>query len=346
MSFVTKYKLEAKDVTGTTWTAEIQKDGYTGSVINVTGMSDFLNFEYFGDDDMYTQNIMGSRCTLSVYANTDFTFSDLYSSENFEYKVIIKHDSTLFWTGWILADSHSEAYDWAPYPVHITAVDGLGLLSAFKWDDMGISSRVAVSSVLYTMLAYVKITTFHEYVNIFESTMDKGVGDSPFNQLYIHPDAFKGEDCYTALSEILKSFNAGIRQDQGVFIIYRFLELKDTSMKGRVYASGGSPTSTTRTPLQYIKRPTQDSYFWDYDGGITMMTPRIKNMIANHNYQFRDSILVNPDFPYEEFDSSYDIDGWAKSSGTDSRPLANSSRTDSKNGVFIFNTSALHSNYI
>lgn len=346
MAFATKYKLEAKDTLGTLWTAEIQKDDYAGDVTTLKGAADFLNFEYFGDDDMFSQNIMGSRCTINVYAFTDFAFSDLFSCENFEYKVLIKYGSTLFWTGFILADSHTESYDGTPYLVSITATDGLGLLSAFKWDDLGITTRTNVASVIYAMLSNVQITSFTEFVNIFESTMNQTINDSPLDQIGIHQDAFKGEDCYTALNEILKSFNAGIRQDQGAFIIYRFLELKDTSMKGRIFTSGSSKSSTTQTPLQYINRPTQPSNLWSYDGGSIMMSPRIKNLIANHDYQFRKSIFKNPDFPFEEFDGSYDISGWVKSTDTDSRPLANAMKGGDENGVYITDTSALHDHYI
>ena len=353
MAFATKYKTEFSDYHGVNWNVYIQEDGFAGTVTELVATGNPVSMEFFGSDDMFSQRIMGSRASIGVYASTDFALNDLFSCDLFEYKVLINWvlpigggTDMLWWTGWISPDSHSEPYDCTPYPVTISATDGLGYLSSFMWDDMALTSRQTIAQVIYTMLGYVNITTFTEFVNVFESTMNQTVSDSALLQSLIHWDAFKGETCHYALTEILRAFGAGIRQDQGVFIIYRYRELSDTSMKGRIFTTGSDKSATTRTPLQYINRAAQSSYYSDHNGGMITFSPRYKEIQAVHDYGWRKSILKNPTFPYEEFDVSYDIAGWTKSTDTDSRPLSLSLRATEDYGVYIYDTSATHDHYI
>ncbi len=308
MAFGTKYKQEIADTLGIIWTTEIQVDPDPGSITTLNGSGTPLWFEFYGSDDIFDQNIMGSKAVIGVNSSTSFAYSELFTSENLKYKVIIKQGSTVFWNGWIMANNYQEPYNCPPYPVQIVATDGLGLLSDFNFKDLAYTERQKVSVVIHDILDLVGITTFTEFVNVYESTMDQAVGDSPFDQMGIDPDLFKGDDCYKALSEILKSFNAGIRQDQGTFIIYRYDELKDTSMKGRTFTDGTTKSATTRTPLQYINRDAQASNFWDYNGGTLTIIPQLKKLYVNQNYGFKGSFLKNYNFPYDEF--VYDIDHW------------------------------------
>lgn len=315
MAYGDKFKLEIADNLGIVWTVLIQEDGYASTITTLNGSGNPLSFEFYGDDTLFDQNIMGSKAVIGVNYSSSFLYAELFTSENLEYKVIIKQGSTVFWNGWILANNYQEPYNCPPYPVSLVATDGLGLLSDFRFEDLGYSSRQTVSQVIYDILSLVGVTTFTEFVNVFESTMDQSVDDSPFDQCGIDPDLFKNEDCYKALTEILKSFGAGIRQDQGVFIIYRFDELKHTSMKGRIFTSGTAKSSTTRAPLQYINRTAQSSNFWDYDGGTITMQPQLKKLYANQDYGFKKSILKNYNFPYDEFSyvtDHFEIDGWTQ----------------------------------
>jgi len=349
MAYADKYKLEIADNLGIVWTVLIQEDDFAGDVIILNGTGSPLFFEFYGDDTLFDQNIMGSKASIGINCSTDFAYSELFTSENLKFKVIIKYSSTVFWNGWIMANNYQESYNCVPYPVSIVATDGLGILSDFRFSDLSYTTRKTAAKVIFDILSLVGVTTFSEFVNVYESTMDQAVGDSPFDQMGIDPDLFKTDDCYTALSEILKSFNAGIRQDQGAFIIYRFKELEDASMKGRIFTSATVKSATTRTPLQYINRDAQASNFWNYNGGTFTMIPQLKKLYVNQNYGFEGGFFKGYDFDFNDFidtEGVWSLTDWDLSAATEIQPVAKSLMTSDVHGVWMKDASSAYDHYI
>jgi hypothetical protein len=343
MAFGTKYRCEFTDILGIDWKVDIQEDPDPGTITTLQASGEPLIFEWYGEDDVFDQNIMGSKMSLNIEADSDFTLSDLFTSNSLEYKVIVYRGVTVFWNGYILANNYQEPYDQAPFTVTITATDGLGLLKEFKFSGIGYTTRQITSVVFHDILDLVGITTFTEYVNIHESTMSSAVGDSPFDQSGVDPDLFAEMDCYEALETILKSFSAGIKQDQGIFVIYRYKELQDTTMYGRIYTTGTAKSATTKTPAQYLNRTTQTSNFWDYEGGTMLLIPQAKILNCNQDYGFKESILLNHNFPYAEWDTDH-FNHWTNSSGTDIDPASTVYQGEDEGVVFNDTESALDHN--
>jgi len=342
MAFGTKYRAEFTDELGIDWQVDIQEDPDPGVITTLQCSGDPLTIEWYGEDDIQEQNIMGSKMSLNIEVDADFAYSDLFTSDNLEYKVIVYQDSNVFWNGYILANNYQEPYDGVPYSTTLAATDGLGLLSFYKFEDLGYSTRQKISVVIYDILSLVGITTFTEYVNLYESTMDSDVGDSPLDQSGIDYELFKESDCYEALFEILKSFNAGIRQDNGVFEIFRFKELSDTTMYGRIYTSGTAKSATTKTPEQAINRTGDASNLADTEGGTMMIIPQLKTININHDYRDKKSIYKNYNFPFEEFtlnvvDSDYDCAHWTQSSGTKTFYESYRKPGADKEGIIVWN---------
>lgn len=345
MAFGTKYQCEFTDLLGIDWKIEIQEDPDPGSFATLQASGNPLSIEWYGQDDIFEQNIMGSVMNLNIEADDDFTYSDLFTSDIFEYKVIVSHGATPFWYGYILADNYQEPYDKAPFTLTISANDGLGLLKEFAFKDLAYSERQITSVVIHDILDLAGITEFTEYINLYESTMDDDVDDSLFDQSGIDPDLFLEMNCYEALEAILKSLNAGIKQDQGEFIIYRFKEVKDATMYGRKFIAGVNDSDTTKTPAQYINRLTQSSNFHDYEGGSMMLIPQAKTLNCNLDYGVRESILLNYDFPYGEYViGTLSFNHWANSAGTHIHPAAEVDPGSDIGIVFMDTESALDHN--
>lgn len=323
MAWDVKYYCEFTDDLGVDWLVNFEQDGsFTPTELQASG--DPLFIEWIGEDDIQETNVMGSRMSLTVEALSDFAFSDLFSSDNLATRVTVYHGVTEYWHGFILPNTWQEPYDGVPYSVTIEATDGLGLLSDYKFKDLGYSARQTLAKVIHDILALVQIDTFTEYVNIYESTMDDTTGDSPILQCGMDPDLFKEEDCYTALSEILKSLNAGIRQDNGTFEIFRFVELS-ASMHGRAYTDESTNSYVSKDPAQKINRPGDTSNLWDMNGGTRMIIPQAKTINVNHDYRFKGSVLKNYNFPYDEFawdTDHFDIDGWTKGGSGYIQPIS------------------------
>jgi hypothetical protein len=309
MAFGTKYRCEFSDELLVDWKWDIQVDPDPGSIITLQASGEPLSIEWYGEDDILEQNIMGSKASLSVETLTDFALSDIFTSDNLSKKVLIYQNGNLFWSGWILANEYQEPYDGVPFSVTISAVDGLGLLKDFNFEDLAYTDRKLQSTMIYDILSNVGITTFTDYVNIYESTMNSTVDDSLFDQGGFENNLFMEMNCYEALSEMLKSLNAGIRQSKGVFEIFRYKELSDATMYGRIFTSDVTKSSTTKTPAQKINRPSDASSFSDLNGGTLMIYPACKTAYINQDYKQNASIIENSDFPKSEF--TYEPSVWS-----------------------------------
>jgi hypothetical protein len=314
MAFYTKIRAIFIDILGDKWQIDIQGQGEEqGAITEYTCTDNPLMFEWYGSDDILTQSIIGSKVSLTILSYIESALSELYTSDNLEFKVIVYFNEVECWSGYVLPESHNEPYDGLPIAVTIASTDALGLLKEFNFSDLGYTSRQKLSVIIYDILSLVGITTFTEYMNIYNANMSDTVDDSPLDQLGIDPYVFQNNTCYEALEKILGTFNAGIRQDGDIFTIYRFVELKDATMYGRVFTSGTSKTSTTKSTVQYIDRTAQSSAFWDVEGGNLGMLPQLKRYIINYDLGLKPSVLKNWQFNFDDFvedEGTYTIDGW------------------------------------
>ena len=141
--------------------------------------------------------------------------------------------------------------------------------------------------------------------------------DSPFDQIKIDRDVFKDYYCYDVLSEILKKYNAIIRQKDGVFCIVRPAELLDTTVYGRWFTGDTTKTAITLNPDQFIKRKAThpSARRIQVPGGRLMITHPAKKVSALQDYGYRDSWLDNHNFETALWDG-YDFAYWDRPAGT------------------------------
>ncbi len=348
MAFWDKYKVEISDVYGLQWTIEIQEDSVAGSTTYLTATGNPLRFDFFSGSDDYNESIRPSKAIFEVYSTTNFALTDFYTDEDFRLKVNFKYGSTLYWTGFIITSEYSEPYNDTPYPVTITAIDGLNYLKDILYDDSGTyyDGRKRISKILLDILAKINITSFTEYLNIYEEEMADTADDSPLDQAYIDVDIFRDMSCYEVLQAVLEPFNAVIRQrNNGTMVIYRPEELTQATVYGRTFTGETTKSSTSLTPSQYIERTTETN-LKQLSGGALMIKGALKKITANQDFGYKESWIDNWEFKGETFDGT-DFEGWTQQAGTNAAPVS-SELGEGADGVYLgsYDTVAPNAYYI
>jgi len=143
MAYGIKYRLEFTDNNLKDKKIEILKVGYVPAdpadpdltVYDLVGADDPVVIEWDSDDNIYSP-IKGSTCTINLFDTDSSSYDNFYESDEREYqvKVYYKDSSSnyqIFWIGWLVVDQFKEALQAKPYPISLTAYDGLGLLGGY-----------------------------------------------------------------------------------------------------------------------------------------------------------------------------------------------------------------------
>lgn len=311
MAFATKYRCEFTDINGIDWKIDIQEDSYAGAVNTMEASDNPLEIEFLTlSDELLFTPIKGSTAKLDVICSTNFQYIDLYSEENMQFKMIVYKNGIMYWQGWVTSD-YTEPYDPVPYVVSIHAADGLGLLKniAFKDGEDYYTGREYEHTILLNILSLIGYDQFTEFVNLYEDLMADADDDSPMEQILIDQDVFKGLVCYNVVEEILKKYNAVIRQTAGQFVIFRPAELVGDTVYGRIITAA-SVTGTSMTPDQYVNRDDQASGLEDFEGGVMMMKPAISKFTSQQDYGNRQSWIRNHNFPNEAWETIANCTSW------------------------------------
>lgn len=314
MSYGVKYRAEFRDILSVNWRADIEIDGYSGSITTLECTGNPLSIELLSNgDDWYTSTVKGSTATLEVYDNQGFQFLSLYDYANLAYRVSIYYGDayTLYWRGFINSEDYQEDYDGITYAVSIQAADGLGLLKnlPFKYttteeDDTYYNGRYSEAYIINEILQKVNITSFSEFINIYESTMLSGITDSPLIQTSLDADVFKDLNCYDVLSNILSKYGAVILQDRGQICIIRPEEMWQSTVYGRIFTSATGYTSTSIAPEQLVNRTATPSNFIVPNGGTLAIQPPAKKVTINQDYGYKSSLIDGCVFKMEDYDAS------------------------------------------
>jgi len=323
-----RYRIEFSDLQKVEWRISIDDPDHTGDYTLLKATGNPLNISYDNESDDVFDPMRPSRARFEVYSETNFALLDLYSVEDMHYPVNIYCNEALYWTGYIETQNYEEVYEPVPYAVSITATDGLSILENILYaDDIAYSAGEETityyngheleSAIILDVLAEIGFTEFKEYVNIYEDDMLATASDSPFDQIKIDRDVFKDYYCYEVLSEILRKYNAIIRQKDGVFCIVRPAELIDATVYGRWFTGDTTKTAITLNPDQFIKRKNThpSTRRIQVPGGRLMITPPAKKVSSVFDYGYKESWLDNFELSAKYW-NGVDFQNWTRSSGT------------------------------
>tara|TARA_R100001460_G_scaffold56525_1_gene96207 strand:- start:6046 stop:8028 length:1983 start_codon:yes stop_codon:yes gene_type:complete len=229
MAYAVKYRLEFSDNNEKDKKIEILKKNYTGSVLPIIGTDNPCEITWEGDDDFYSP-IKGSKCKLNLFVTDTVSYDNFYEFDEREYQVKISYkDSSnnyqIYWIGWLVVDSFSEAITSKPFTISLTALDGLGTLDSYSMpmdttttdfqnarffitnclNNLDLELDIYVSQDIFILNPGATVFSIYDVMNIKPYTLQK--------------DKFALNDAKKILEQILKFTNARIFQSFGRWYI-------------------------------------------------------------------------------------------------------------------------------
>jgi hypothetical protein len=129
MAYGLKYTIPFKDVDNYSNVVEIYQDAFVGSSTELIATDVPATFTYEREDNEdITSSIMSATLTISFYSTDVTDFRNFFSYSDREFLVVHKFDGNVVFKGYLLNDITGEPFQDPPYPVVITATDGLAQL--------------------------------------------------------------------------------------------------------------------------------------------------------------------------------------------------------------------------
>jgi hypothetical protein len=278
MAWIEKYNVGCIDLGEIQWLAKIYGSDFAGTVTTLKGQVDPIVVAHLNESDDIFDPIKEVKAVLSIESLTSFQLDDLFSNEDMYFYVEIYQgiDSadTLYWAGYVDNEQYQEAYEAPPYAAEIHCIDGLALLREILYEDDSVSGdpipyngRKLKSQIILDILGKIGFTEFKEFINVYEVNMNSTTQDSLLDQSSLDVDVFAEMYCDEVLKEVLKGYNACIKQKDGIFCIYRPKALGDVTVYGRYFTDATTKTLVSYSPTQFINRTNhlKTGSRWDYN---------------------------------------------------------------------------------
>jgi len=310
------YELKFWDAARCAWYIKFSVPSYAGEVEVLKGSGHPLKVEFTNGSDDFNDPWRPTQVKIEIQAGENWKFTDLFDP-NIMYCWVevyqgIDSDGELFFQGWVDPSQYEEPYDVPPFYLTITVVDGLKYLQDIMFAEEEHSDgsftyyedRALESEIIWDILSKIGVTEYEEYINLFEESMAMGTVYTPINQLLLERDRFYDMTCAETLTEILRKYGATIRQNFGIFQIYRPVEQYRSVVYGRHWTSKTAHEPISMTPIQYIHRTTthQESALLQIPGGVQTRINPAKRININFEYGNRDTWIDNPSFHVNSYD--------------------------------------------
>lgn len=254
-------------------------------------------------------HIYGTSCELYAECLVDGEFSQLYTSDAYEFRVAVYRNDSLLWMGFVSPELYSEPDVAPPYDVQIIATDGLGELKNFKFEKRGVASML--SHINYLMgktgigMALNIVSELRYVDDAGVASADKGVLDFKINL-----DHEEGSTCYDVLQNLLSSINANITQYNGRYLIFRETDFINKATEEGVegFDINGSAVSL---PVASFGSMNQHKW-WPVGQLSTVIEPAKNEVVLRAPDHYKDNVL--------------DFDDWA---------LANAASFNEEEGAYI-----------
>ena len=290
MAYGVKYRLEFSDDLENDKKIEILKNNYSATVLPLIGGKDPCVISWEGDDNFYNP-IKGSQCSLNLFVTDTVSYDNFHEYNEREYQVKISYkDSSnnyqLYWIGWLVVDQFTESVISKPFPITLTAFDGLGTLDAYDmylddssaglvnartwiWrtlSNLDLELDIYISQDIFIRNPSSTIKTIYDVMNIDPYTLQK--------------DKYNVNTAKKVLEQILKITNARIFQSFGRWYIINNSSYSAQSIKtaSASTAQGGNiPTgiraaesaSLVANGTELIKFDIHN-YFGSYQSTVTV----------------------------------------------------------------------------
>jgi hypothetical protein len=149
---------------------KIKTKNYSGAAIDIKtagANTNILRIDYPGSSQYKFESIIGSGCDTEFMTFTEFQYADLLIAEERTHLMEAYISGVLFWTGYLTSDRSIEPFKSVPYPVKISAFDGVKLLSDIDFNQFN-SEMTFLQAIKFCLdktqisLPFKSMIDFHE----------------------------------------------------------------------------------------------------------------------------------------------------------------------------------------
>jgi hypothetical protein len=255
MAYGLKYTIPFKDVDNYSNLVEIYQDGFVGSSTELIASDQPATHKYEREDNEdITMPIMSTTFTIGFYSTETTDFRNFFSYSDREFLVVHKFEGNVVFKGYLLNDITGEPFQDPPYPVIVTATDGLAQLK--EVDLVGPSVDTELGSLIFETLNRLDLELDIEICNdLYEglvmdntkSIFNQAVGD----QLLVQDFTFDelALNAYDFLLEICRSFGWILLQKDGRWLFQRPIarNIEATMVYVHSYVDGSVISSFTNS---------------------------------------------------------------------------------------------------
>ena len=271
MAYGLKYTIPFKDVDNNTNLVSIYQDGYvaTSTELIATDIPAVHKYEREDNEDILSP-IMSSTLTISFYSTENTDFRNFFSYSDREFYVVHEFDGDIVFKGYLLNDIVGEPFQDPPYPVVLTATDGLAQLKEVALT--GPSVDTDLGTLVFEQLNSLGLAMDFELCNdLYEGlVMDNTI--SIFSQdedenLMVQAGTFDalGLNAFEFLAEVCKTFGWVLFQSNDKWIIQRPIARNISSTVIYLYDFfTGELTSSTNNPMTLEKVADQTNANTDW----------------------------------------------------------------------------------
>lgn len=198
---------------------------YEGEIEDFCSDAEVAKIKYkYSDTNDPDISAVPSYMDLALMVEEEGQYSYLYGSDSDDRKFKVQYylNDELYWTGFIVVEFYNGPYLHVPYPIQITATDGLEELTQDFADASGnqfkepITMIKAISEVLKSTDLNLPI---RNGIELWDSGMDEGV--DLLQQNYFDPDIIIDKKGLEAVQSLIEPFRARVYQSKGVWWITR-----------------------------------------------------------------------------------------------------------------------------
>jgi hypothetical protein len=227
MAYGLKYTIPFKDVDNNTNLVSIYQDGFVGlsTELIATDAPAVHTYEREDNEDILSP-IMSATLTISFYSTENTDFSNFFSYSDREFYVVHEFDGNVVFKGYLLNDIVGEPFQDPPYPVVLTATDGLAQLKEVALT--GPSVDTDLGTLVFQQLNSLNFEMDFEICNdlyeglVMDNTKSIFAQDEDKNML-VQAGTFDalGLNAFEFLAEICKSFGWSLFQARNRWVIQR-----------------------------------------------------------------------------------------------------------------------------